>query len=241
MNNIIMKSFELIKLLESYVSPVFSLADISKITGHKRSYVKVFLSRAVNSGLLVRVERNRYVLKDTNPLLVASNIVFPSYISFISALSYYNLTLQMPNVIYVVCLRRRRSIEYSGYLIKFVKFGNKVFFGYKREVLEGKFMFIAEVEKAILDSLRLPRYCPLSETFYAIKNAELDMDKLFDYARRMSSQVVIRRLGYLLELAGYDASGLVMKFKGYSLLNPQLPPVGRRDEKWKLIINEGLE
>ena len=235
------KSFELIEYLRRLKNPVFSLNDISKITGYDLRYTKVFLSRIVKTGLLVRVEKNKYVVRDTNPLLVASNLIFPSYISFISALGYHNLTLQIPHIIYVVCLRKKKQISYNGYTIKFVRFNRKSFFGYRRELLDGKYLFIGEVEKVILDCLKLPKYCPISEVFYAIKNAKLDMDKLIRYAKKMSSEAVIKRLGYLLEIAGFDASKLKISFKNYSLLNPLLHSKGPKNKKWKIIVNEVVE
>jgi predicted transcriptional regulator of viral defense system len=122
-----------------------------------------------------------------------------------------------------------------------VKFKKFRFFGFKREILEGKFVFVAEIEKAIVDSLYLPKYCPTSETFFALRNANLNLEKLFKYAKRMNSLAVIKRLGYLLEVVGIDASEIKTSFKNYTLLNPSLPKKGAVNEKWKLIINEVLE
>jgi predicted transcriptional regulator of viral defense system len=190
---------------------------------------------------LLRLEKNKYALKGTNPFLIASNIVFPSYISFITAYSYYNLTTQLPRTFFVVTLKQKKPISFNSNLIRFVKFKKFRFFGFKREILEGKFVFVAEIEKAILDSLYLPKYCPISETFFALRNANLNLEKLFKYAKRMNSLAVIKRLGYLLEIVGIDASEIKTSFKNYTLLNPNLPKKGNLNEKWKLIINEVVE
>jgi predicted transcriptional regulator of viral defense system len=104
-----------------------------------------------------------------------------------------------------------------------VKFKSFRFFGFKREILEGKFVFVAEIEKAIVDSLYLPKYCPVSETFFALRNTNLNLENLFKYAKRMNFLAVIKRLGYLLEIAGIDASEIKTSFKNYTLLNPSLP------------------
>jgi predicted transcriptional regulator of viral defense system len=57
----------------------------------------------------------------------------------------------------------------------------------------------------------------------------------------MESLAVIKRLGYLLEISGIDASEIKASFKNYTLLNPNLPKKGDKNERWKLIINEVLE
>jgi predicted transcriptional regulator of viral defense system len=138
-------------------------------------------------------------------------------------------------------LKERKQLSYDNNTIQFIKFNKSRFFGFKRETLDDKFIFVAEVEKAILDSLYLPKYCPISETFFALKNAKLDIKKLLDYAKRMKSLAVIKRLGYLLEMIGINATKIKTSFKNYTLLNPTLQKVGEKNERWKLIINEVLE
>jgi len=236
-----MKSLEFLNQLKDSKSVVFTFSDLVKILGKNEPYTKVFIYRLVKKELLKRLERNKYVVKGINPFLVASNILFPSYISFLSAYSYYNLTMQLPRTFYIVCLKEKKQLNYDNNTFQFIKFNKLRFFGFKKEMLDNKFIFVAEVEKAILDSLYLPKYCPISETFFALRNAKLDINKLLDYAKRMKSLAVIKRLGYLLEMVGIDASKIKTSFKNYTLLNPTLQKVGKKNERWKLIINEVLE
>ncbi len=237
-----MKSAELIKTIEGSKNSVFSIEDIVKISGKDEYYVKVLLNRLVKRKLLARIEKNKYSLPDQNPLTVASSIVIPSYVSFISAYSYYNLTTQIPSTIFIVSLKQRKEILCDGYRIRFVKFSKERFFGYLREYIGGKTVFVAEVEKAILDSLSLPKYCPIPETFSVLKETPLDEVKLLDYSKRFNSAIVAKRLGYLLELAGRDAYDTLKALinKNYELLNPLKPPTSKKSEKWKIIINEAL-
>jgi len=235
-----MKSSEFIETIKNSRNSVFTFSQLTRILGKSEKYTKVFINRLSKKELL-RLEKNKYALKGTNPFLIASNIVFPSYISFITAYSYYNLTTQLPRTFFVVTLKQKKPISFNSNLIQFVKFKKFRFFGFKREILEGKFVFVAEIEKAIVDSLYLPKYCPISETFFALRNANLNLEKLFKYAKRMNSLAVIKRLGYLLEIVGIDASEIKTSFKNYTLLNPSLPKKGNVNEKWKLIINEVVE
>jgi predicted transcriptional regulator of viral defense system len=235
-----MKSSEFIEILKNSKNSVFTFSQLARILEKREEYAKVFINRLTERELL-RLEKNKYTLKGTNPFLVASNIIFPSYISFITAYSYYNLTTQLPRTFFVVSLKQRKPINFDSNLIQFVKFKKFRFFGFKREILEGKFAFVAEVEKAILDSLYQPKYCPISETFFALKNANLNLEKLFRYTKEMKSLAVIKRLGYLLEVIGIDASKIRTSFKNYTLLNPALPRKGDINEKWKLVVNEVIE
>ncbi len=237
-----MKSYKFLSVLRNSRRAVFEFPDLVKILNKSEGYTKVFINRLVKKGLLFRLEKGKYFI-ESNPFLVASNVVFPSYISFLSALSYHKLTTQIPNTYFVVSLKQRKEIRCNNTSIKFVKFQKHRFFGFKREILNNKFLFVAEVEKAIIDSLYLPKYCPIQETFFALTHSNLDLDKTLNYALRMRSDALLKRLGYLLELKGVDISTRIKKglTGNFVKLNPFSPSTGVKNRKWKLIINEVLE
>jgi len=231
-------SRDFVERLETSRKVVFSFSDLAKILGKGEKYAKVYVNRLTKKGLL-RLERDKYTTVGANPFLVASNLVFPSYVSFISAYSYHNLTTQLPRTLYVVALRQRKGLVYDNTSIRFVRFNKDRFFGFRRETLENKFLFVAEVEKAIVDGLYLPRYCTVAETLFALKDAKLDVEKLLAFTERMRSLALVKRLGFLLEVAGLDVpERWRLSLKNYTLLNPTLPQRGERNERWKLIINE---
>ena len=239
-----MRSEDFIERVKTSKKAVLTINDIAKITGQKKEYIKVYLFRLKKRGLIQEVERGKYITKQ-HPFLTASNLVFPSYISFLSAYSYYQLTTQMPRVIEVVTLRSKKELVLDNYKITFMKFPSKRLFGYHKEKFMGKEIFVAEKEKAIVDSLYLPQYCPLDETYLALET-ELNTAKLVSYAQRMNSTVLLKRLGYLLEIKGHDIYPQVKEHlnKRYDLLNPLQKRRKKRlkmSKKWKLIINEDLE
>jgi len=88
------RSGDLVRVLQGSRISVFSLGDLVRVLNKDEAYVKVLLSRLVERGLLVRVERNKYSLPNQSVFSVASLLVYPSYVSFISAYSYYSLTTQ---------------------------------------------------------------------------------------------------------------------------------------------------
>lgn len=237
-----MKLLEFIKTLEKFEKPVFTVNDVARIIGADKDYARVYLHRLAAKGVMEAVERNKYALADNHPYVTASNLVFPSYISFLTALHYYGATTQIPGSIYIASTRSKKSLNLKGYSVEFVKLKKERFFGYTREKFQGKFIFVAEKEKLIVDSLFLPRYCPVDETFKALEDKELNIDTLIEYGLRMDSIVTLKRLGCLLEIKGIDVYDR-LRYKlnrKYDLLNPFLAKKGDKNSKWRLILNEVL-
>ncbi len=235
-----MKLLDFIRTLEAYEKPVFTVNDVSKVIDADKKYARVYLNRLKAKGVVEAVERDKYVLAGTHPYVAATNLVFPSYMSFLTALHYYGATTQIPGIIYIASTRSKKSLTLKGYSLEFVKLKKERFFGYTREKFQGKFIFVAEKEKLIVDSLFLPWYCPVDEIYNAMGDEKLSIDTLVEYGLRMDSIVTIKRLGYLLEKRGTDVyerlkPGLNRK---YDPLNPLLPKKGEKNVKWRLIINE---
>ena len=235
-----MKAMELIKTMEEMQKTVFTINDIARIIKKDKKYAILFVHRLKNNGMITQVERGKYVLAKSNPFSIASNLVYPCYISFISAFSYYGLTTQIPRKIYVVSLKAKKSLSFDNYEFIFIKFKRKRFFGYKRERLARGFVFIAEIEKAIIDSLFMPANCSIDETVEALKKA--NKEKLLEYGLKMQSKIVLKRLGFILEKIGVDVyEELKDKIsKKYELLDPSLPKNGQRNKKWRLIVNRRI-
>ena len=110
---------------------------------------------------------------------------------------------------------------------------------HREKIIKG-FVFIAEIEKAILDSLFLPKYCSIDELVEAVKKA--NKEKLLEYALRMKSKIVLKRLGFILEQSNIDIYEKIKDKinKKYEALDPAMPKKGVKNKKWKLIINRNL-
>jgi predicted transcriptional regulator of viral defense system len=149
----------------------------------------------------------------------------------------------MSNITFVAARKSKKEMRLGDFSIKFIKLNKSRFFGYKREKFNNKLIFVGEIEKVIVDSLFLPEYCPITETFEALKSRKFDLDKIMDYALRMNSIIVLKRLGYMLDLLDVDIHKKVKNELNnrYDLLNPFLPKSENINKKWKLTINEGLE
>ncbi len=238
-----MNLLKFVKTLENLEKPVFTVNDVARILGTNREYARLYLHRLKAKGVMEAVERNKYALADTHPYVTATNLAFPSYMSFLTALHYYGATTQIPGIIYIAATRSKKSLALKGYTVDFIKLKKERFFGYTREKFQDRFIFVAEKEKMIIDSLLLPQYCPIDETFKSLDDKELKTETLIEYGLRMDSIVTLKRLGFLLEIKGIDIhdrlkSMLNMK---YDLLNPFLSKKGDKNSKWRLIINEVFE
>ncbi len=98
---------------------------------------------------------------------------------------------------------------------------------------------LADREKAIVDSLYLPRYASIGEVARIIREETYDQAVLEDYARRMRAESVIRRAGYLLEVAGRETK-LTRGAEAPYKLNPSAARQGTFNAKWRLYVNEGV-
>jgi predicted transcriptional regulator of viral defense system len=73
-----------------------------------------------------------------------------------------------------------------------------------------------------------------------------DDARLLDYARRLANRTVYKRLGYLVELMDVNAPEVIeacleRKSRGFSLLDPTMPPSGRCIRRWNLLLNARIE
>lgn len=149
---------------------LFRKQDAEKVTPH----AGVFLSRALQRGLIHHLNRGNYV----NSFLygfprveeVGCFLKPPAYISCEWALHYHGITLQSPVVCTVVTLStsvgKKRSVTYHGITIEFSKIAPSLFFGFTYQ--DG--FYVAVPEKAILDTLYYRRTLPTWD--------ELDLDTL---------------------------------------------------------------
>lgn len=215
-----------IEIFEKFADvPVFSLSDINQIINNK-GYVKKFINRLVKNGKVLKIRRGLYTLKK-DPFLVSAFIIKPSYVTSISALSYHRLITQIPNEIFCATTKKDCVIKF-GTTINF--FHTNYFFGFEKH----DSIIVADPEKAIIDSLNI---VPISVFEEALD--DIDEKKMISYLKRIKKSSIIKRIGYLMEKHGHDYYKEIKRFINYKYikLDPLLRKYGKRDKKWKLIIN----
>lgn len=236
-----MKTLQVLKRLEAY--PTFNINIVANIIGKDPAYAKVYLNRLKKRGIVQKLQRNVYTVL-TDPLIIASRIAWPSYISLWAALRYHNLTEQMPNEISVVTTRikSRRSISIMNTTIVFERIRPLYFFGYSKIRIKDFEIFMAEPEKALIDAVLLKRIS-ISE-IYSILRLDLkniSSEKLTDYILRTGSKAVAKRFGWMLNSLGCDAAEKLepLTYKTMMPLDYARPVSGMKDGKWGIVVNIG--
>ncbi|MEM3404600.1 MAG: hypothetical protein QXJ17_08700 [Nitrososphaeria archaeon] len=224
------------KLKESKLA-IFTINDLLKVTDLSKCVAYVYINRMVNRGLIYKIERGKFTIYN-DPFLVSTQLLYPSYISFLTGLFLHGKTTQTINEILVATSKRKNSVESFGLKIKFVKLNPKFMFGFNKVEKGSSYIFLAKLEKVILDSLYLPRYCPLSDVYNALKEA--DIDKLLMFASELKVEAINRRLGYMLEVLGVRTNLVAQNRTPYKL-NPAIKSLGEFNKKWRLYVNEVLE
>ncbi len=241
-----MNKLNIVKKLKSSSMAVFTPSNIAAFFDKNIESARVLLSRLTKEGILVRVKRGFYCLPSTNVLSVASNVYPPCYVSLWAAFEHYGTTTQSPRIIDVINPNKSRktriSLEEGVFTLRFVKTQRSLIYGIKKVYLDGKIAFIAEKEKAIVDGLMFNKYIPIGEIVEAIKD-DVYVDRLVEYAQRSKKQVVMKRLGYLLDQEGFrchpdDFQELSDTFIP---LVPSFPRRGSYDSKWYVIDNRGVK
>jgi predicted transcriptional regulator of viral defense system len=147
--------------------PFFSQDEVAYALGIKPASAAVLCSRYVKKGLLIRLKRGLYTRAETFGHLgqvdlfrIANILQVPSYISLMTALSYYGITTQVQRGFFEsISIRRTVNFEAKGISFRYVKIRPDLYGGFERK--EG--IFIALPEKAILDCFyfaSMGRYSP---------------------------------------------------------------------------------
>jgi len=154
--------------------PFFSQYDVAYALGTKVSSAEVLCSRYVKKGLLTRLKRGLYARMETLVHLdqidlfrIANSLQVPSYISLMTALSYYGITTQVQRGFFEsISVKRTKTFEAGEFSFHYIKIRPHLYGGFTKR--EG--VFIALPEKAVLDSFYL-----VSMGRYALDVSSLDL------------------------------------------------------------------
>ena len=180
----------------------FGYEDLAKALGISLASARVTASRYVGQGLVVRVKRNMYVLREKwnaagreEKFMLANLGQVPSYISLMTALDYYELTTQVQrDFIESVAVRRTKEIRLNGAIFRYTRVSSDLYFSFNKQ----KGFFMATPEKAFLDSVYL-----MSFGRYAIDLSSIDAEKLDKSEVKRMSRKFPLKTRKMLEKNGY--------------------------------------
>lgn len=171
---------------------ILSIEDIAEILSISKESAKVTANRYVKQKLLIRIKKNLYItpvkfdnLKENEFFQLANYMQVPSYISFASALSYYNIyTQQLRGVIESAALKRSKTFYVDKIEFRFILV--KTIF-YKGFVTENNF-FIATPEKALADAVYLSSLGKYNLDFNAIDFGKISKSEVNEYIKLTNSR-----------------------------------------------------
>ena len=180
----------------------FGYEEIARVLGISPASARVSASRYVRQGLLVRVKRNMYVLREVwNTAGIAEKFLLvnmgqmPSYISLMTALEYYELTTQMQRDYFEsIAVKRTKEIQVDGSVFRYSKIAGDLYFGFKKE----KGFFIATPEKALVDAFYLMSYGRYALDISALDSKKLDRNEVIRLSMEfpLKTKTLLERHGY---------------------------------------------
>jgi len=137
----------------------FAYQDIAKILSISEDSARVLCSRYVKQKYLIRLKRNFYILKEkwdniiqSQKFELANILQVPSYISLMTALSFYEYTTQVQQkFVESISLYRTFTKDIEGVVFNYSRIKRDYYFGFSKK----NNIFIASPEKAFIDSLYL--------------------------------------------------------------------------------------
>jgi predicted transcriptional regulator of viral defense system len=155
----------------------FRIGDVARFLEIKIPSARVLCSRYQKKGLILRLKKDFYILREKWDNLsleeffkISNFLQVPSYISLMNALSYYEITTQMQKDFFEsASLRRSKRLSLDGVIFNYYKLKREYYFGFQKT----KEIFIALPEKAFLDSIYL-----YSLGKYKFDLSSLDLSKL---------------------------------------------------------------
>jgi predicted transcriptional regulator of viral defense system len=226
----------------------------------KASAIRELLSDMTKRGLLMRLKEGVYhiipyeqnadfFMPDWH--LIAEHLVNDAehYIGYYSALQIHNLITQpsLKEQIVVSKQLRPSEIKIKDVPFQFIYHNEKHFFGAKKIWVDSfNKVMCSDLEKTIIDCLFKPDYAggivEIARTIY-ISKEKIKYNVLLEYAKKFSSQAVIKRLGFLLEILEINTNIIdeLQKLKTASniVLDTELPKTGKRISRWS--IQQNLE
>ena len=236
----------------------FTLADAQDITGLSLHLASSLLHKAVRRGLVSRLKPGVFVIVPpelgstaeyaADPYLTALRLAGGAlcFISHASAMELHRMVTQPQLVIFATSAKRVRSRTVHNTEFRFVFIKPEHYFGtMKHWVTKQESVETSNLERTVVDGLRQPEYCGgVTEVAKGLwmRHQDMQVARLVEYALRLGTGAVMRRLGYLLELYEIASQSDLAPLQEalsetYVPMDPMLPKEGRYVRRWRLQLN----
>jgi len=240
-----MNGFELLHFLDDLELDIFLLEDITKNSGKSSQEIHRKLDFLVKKDLLNRLEKGKYCRHTfRNEYVIGYYLSSGGVVSYWSALNFYGLTEQFPNVVFVQSAKLKQSKTVFGVKYNFVKVKSEKLMGAVWQGVGNHRFLITDLEKTLIDCFDLPQYSGgYFELLRAFSEANLNCEKLILYAQQVNNISLIKRIAYLIEvlekagLSPFVAFALPYVNQKYTLFDPFGEDKGKFVARWHLRMN----
>ena len=161
---------------------IFTAQDVAEAYKISPASSHVLCSRYVQKGVFIRLKQNFYILSSRKESLqakekfrIANILQVPSYISLMTALSFFEITTQVQqNYIESIAIKRSRQFDTQGGFFQFYKIAPALYKDFAP--MDG--FFIASKEKAFLDCAYLSSFGKYSFDTSSLALEKLDKSKI---------------------------------------------------------------
>lgn len=248
MNNIILNSTQLTFLedLMLHGGKVVIYEEIAPLApGDSDVLKRQFVSQLAKAGWLVRIKKGIYQVADISSLgtltlsrYVIAQILAPgSYVSFEAALQFHGMYDQLLKTTTSVSLSQRPAVTVQGYHYRFVKTGEKFFFGFEEHTLDDETAGIAFPEKALIDMVQLHRSAHSTDRVaegLSEHRESIDPERLLAYLLR-SNLTTQRIFGLLLEALDLPYDEVLLRSAQQGQATSKLTPDSTEyNARWRL-------
>ncbi len=169
----------ILSCIKEFPGRIFTTRQLSNMSGKSLSATIQALTSLKEKGMVEKLYRGIWAEDTGSPLSPYSVIPFlplksRAYVSFISALHFYDIIEQIPQVITLASIEHTRKIATKVGTFSVHRIKPEFFKGFKWYKNEGKFL-IAEKEKALVDCLYISAYKKNRFGYFP----ELSFDKSF--------------------------------------------------------------
>ena len=239
------------------------LARFASARGRRAPDVGSLLRRMVAEGQAHRLQAGRYLvnppgvlsprprLDDLEPVagLVLRRLGHSYFLSWHTGLWHHGLIEQQSRTVLCAVTVRKRPVHLGAQTVRFVRIAQRKFFGFSRSDAYEAPVWIADLEKALLDSLESHLAGPMPVVIAALDQAArtsaLDPQRLVAYAIRMGGPVLNRRLGYFMEKLNIPGAAELQPHLGrksaVTLQPGRAPQPGTKvDPRWRVYEDDAL-
>ena len=175
--------------LKEFKLEIFTLNDLVKISGQKKEIIKSKLTILVKQKKIYRIKKGYYSLEKIENKFQLQKTFKETYIALNSALEYYQTTTQRFNNLDLITKNILNDQNITETIINFHYVKRKMYFGYKKEIVNNTEIFISNIEKTIIDCVYFSSKVYLTEIIEFIKKhkEEINIELITTYLNKINS------------------------------------------------------